>query len=468
MVSLVHLQVDDPPARDYFTTYDTIKGKVTLEILSSLSLQEILVKLKGAAASEAQVTISVPRYSGSNSRKTVHDLHNVLYESRIVFPPPDVRKISTSEEFTLPEGIHTFPFEFKIPLFNSCLNECGGQSSQVFMDPNLCSQHKVCYLPPSLPRIPLRGLIDYYVKATCRRSSRVKANLRAIHSFNFLPLNMDSMQRVMDSSFWSNNPLKVNSKDFVIEKRLIAEPEEPTARRKGFFLKLFSSNDTEKKLLQLEFEVRFLEPAVLIPGHLPAFSLFLISWVDPATYTDAGESNGLGVIYMQKLKVLLWDSKNFFVPHDGGHASSSTKHISVLMNKRLPNIKLDLCRAVPQPDPPEVGGAKPIRKWELEIPRSVFEDCIVPPNLLPTIDICNIRSSHALEIEGRFTPDKMEEDTSLTKVTWNLTKAIVFSGRLGVLSLAGPSCFHEAPQSAACSEQRMPSRPAEKAAPEAL
>lgn len=119
----VKVQIDRTQTDGTFTNYDILKGVVKLIVTTSISLKYIQVKIEGV--SKTQLYVPRERKKRDDKMKEIHDVHRVLYDTMIVFPPDNVRKVSQAREFSLVPGNYCYPFEFKIPLNNSCVKLSG-------------------------------------------------------------------------------------------------------------------------------------------------------------------------------------------------------------------------------------------------------------------------------------------------------------------------------------------------------
>ena len=63
-------------------------------------------------------------------------MHKALYDTVIVFPPDNVRQVSQAKDFTLTPGNYSYPFEFKLPLNNSCVQLQGITNKVLFNKKN--------------------------------------------------------------------------------------------------------------------------------------------------------------------------------------------------------------------------------------------------------------------------------------------------------------------------------------------
>lgn len=242
----VQIEIDRSRTGGTFTNHDIISGVVKLTTTSELTLSYIMVKLEGVA--ETQLVIpaggrhdNLRSNRGKRDRRAEKrdkkdkfrlDIHKVLYDSSVVFPPENVRQVSQAKDFTLTPGTYTYGFQFKIPLSNSCKKLTGISNKILFsknsfdvvinngnfngrtlinsannyilgMNPGrpgfnngkqAQSQdyHIDAQLPPSLLDMKGMASIKYFVKVTCKRSSFLKTNLRAFDPFVFLPLDLNN------------------------------------------------------------------------------------------------------------------------------------------------------------------------------------------------------------------------------------------------------------------------------------
>lgn len=517
----VTIEIDRSQSNGTFTNFDVLSGIVKLHVTGSISLNYIQVKLEGVSKTE----LTIPREpNGKRERKdkVIQDVHKVLYDTVIVFPPENIRQVSNAKEFTLTPGTYTYPFTFKIPLNNSCIKLLGITNKVLFnmkkLDlkinngnfnantvknmaslylngpPNQQPQqqaqayHVATQLPPSLSGLGDFATVKYYVKVTCKRSSFLKVNLRAFDPFIFLPLDLDSHNQplVMGGDHEEYKELFVR-KDLVFrdripdivgvklpqsEKTLPPAPVIPPKR--GFIQKFFDpappvhsglpSQPSRKKLngqvhtlnsrdVPFSFEMRSRHPAFLIPTKQPSFKLFLVSNVKPSVYSlgeygKPEESNGLGVVYLQRLIVeLTCTTITSVLENDGSiqdiHKSRHDDVINVC-NNTYQNLKLDLfnCKKL-KSSSSTTSSPNYTPLYELEIPRKYFSNCVLPDYLSPSFRTCNIQRKYKLTVVGGFSSEKIGDfnnQTELQKklryVDLNVNEIKVLSGLAMTSSLA--------------------------------
>lgn len=501
----VKIEIDRSSTGGTFTNYDIIKGTVRLIVTNSITLNYIQVKLEGVSKSQ----LSIPRERRENGRrdrgrrerdrkdKLLQDVHKALYDTVIVFPPDNVRQVSQAKDFTLTPGNYSYPFEFKLPLNNSCVQLQGITNKVLFNKKNFdliinngnfnantiknmaqqYSQpmkgggapqkhrdyHIVSQLPPSLSGLGEFASIKYYVKVTCKRSSFLKANLRSVDPFIFLPLDLDSHnQPLVHGGDYEEYREVFVRKEMMFSDRipeivgLVVAPEKKplpqapstsaSASRKGFLLRFINgpasapptsspSLSTRKKsdLVGVEskdvpfsFEVRFRHPAFLIPTKSPSFKLYFVSNIKPSRYSLAQygkpeESNGLGVIYLQKLIVELTSTTIISVLETDGsvldiHKAKHVDNINVC-NNAYQNLKFDLknCRRLKSSSATSTN-ATLNDVYELEIPRKYYDNCVLPDYLSPSFKTCNISRSYRLSIVAGISCEKVSDPTNASEV----------------------------------------------------
>lgn len=495
----VKIEIDRSSTGGTFTNHDIIKGTVTLIITNSITLNYIQVKLEGVSRTQ----LSVPRErrdSGRRDRgkdrkeKLLQDVHKALYDTVIVFPPDNVRQVSLAKEFTLTPGNYTYPFEFKLPLNNSCVKLSGITNKVLFNKKsfdliinngnfntntikNMALQytqsakgpsaatnqrdyHILSQLPPSLSGLGDFASVKYFVKVTCKRSSFLKANLRSVDPFIFLPLDLDSHnQPLLHGGDYEEYREVFVRKEMMFSDRmpeivgLVVPPEKkplpvaPSASsaRKGFLLRFInpvsapapvpaSSSSRQKtgmvgvesKDVPFSFEVRFRHPAFLIPTKLPSFKLFFVSNLKPTRYSLAQygkpeESNGLGVIYLQKLMIELTSTTVISVLESDGFAQDihKAKHVDNIniCNNAYQNLKFDLknCRRLKSSSATS-SNASLKDVYELEIPRKYYENCVLPDYLSPSFKTCNINRSYRLSIVAGISYEKVLDPSNTSEV----------------------------------------------------
>lgn len=468
------IQIDRTRTAGTFTNYDVISGFVKLTNTSSLSLAYIQVKLEGL--SYTQLLVPLRRKKKEKDKHIISDTHKVLYDSQIVFPPENIRQVSQAKEFTLTPGTYTYPFLFKIPLKNACLKTNSGRSgsfpfssgngdtnmgnllnvsslkatlNQLLQWPQNVSDptHIAGQLPPSLLSMGHTANIKYFVKVTCNRASIFKPNVRATDPFNFLPLDLDDQFQPLtlqeeeyrevyfrkDVTFKNRIPQVVGVK--MDEKSYQRPPMPSHTSKKGFFSTFFAppsppippekpKRTNSGRLLDIlendvnfAFEIRFRHPAILSPTSPPRFKLFFVSNVDPSAYSlgkygKPEESNGLGVIYLQRLIFELIVTTNISVIENEFSQydvhRSRLEDVIPICNNTYKDLPLDLMNSKKQKSlSASSSGFVSLNSYELEIPKKYYENFKLPRDLAPTFKTCNIERTYALSVVAGVSSEKL-------------------------------------------------------------
>lgn len=171
-----------------YTNSDIISGTLTYEVHDKADLRSIDVQLYGIATSR-----NYRSRNGQNNVASQSQQHVLIQSVYTVFPPPDIREVSTSQSFSVTEGTYTYPFEIKIPdqKWNvSCLTNPSILHHQGFLRKEKFDSP--VNLPPSYSfQGPLDTFakIEYFVTAVANKSSTFKINTRAREPINFVPKN---------------------------------------------------------------------------------------------------------------------------------------------------------------------------------------------------------------------------------------------------------------------------------------
>lgn len=459
----VKVIIDRTLSEGTFTNNDEISGVVKFVTTSPVSLTSIQVKLEGVSTTELIIPDRRHLRVGETNRrrdkreKVLRDVHKVLYDTMVVFPPENVRPVSKAKEFTLPPGNYEYPFRFKIPLASEC-SKVSGISNKVSFntktfdlkinngnfntlvimaaandyitqlsnpDAHLRNQksrnheleqnqyHIVGQLPPTMKVSDKQGSVEYFVKVTCKRLSFLKSNFRAQDPFDFLPLDLDEGGRPLSLQAVERNREIFFRKTFNLHDPSKSLPDPPT--NKGFFSSLFGSSSSapnrhsaSSNSFPVHFEVRFKHPALLMPRRPPPFRLFLVTEVPPINFADkAGISNGKGVVYLQGLKIELYSITTISVLESDGsrkeiHQGRCAETIPLCTNQ-YQNLVLDL-KDLRDLKSAFTSGATATASgsYEFEIPKKYYENCTVPRTLAPTFRTCNIARSYSLGVVASF------------------------------------------------------------------
>lgn len=474
----VRVEIDRDGNNGVFSNHDIISGKVQLNVMQSLSLNYIQVKLEGISKTE----LSLPKDSRRNNpkrekekkEKIYQDVHKLLYDTTIVFPPPDMRDSLLAKEYTLTQGSYTYPFQFKIPLDNACI-KLEGLTNKVSFDKKsfnvvinngnfnlstlrtglldeflgkggpseIRTQQQTEYhcteqLPPTFS-IGECASVRYFVKVTCKRSSFLKPNLRSFDPFLFVPIDLDkelygSGYRELfvrkEMSFMNGRPSSSRPTDEAYRNRKNLPQPPPPNQKRGLLRGILNALSTppptagydqhstpirsgHEQLFALE--IRLSDPASLIPSAPPTFSLFLVTNDNPSRFvTPSGTSNGKGILYLQKISADLNCTTIVSVLKSdtsvGEIHKAQHQETITICNNSYSNVKFDL------KDAKTVKGGSGHEWYELEVPRRFYESCVVPPRVTPSFHTCNITRSYDFTFSAGFSMEPLRDTRDKTEV----------------------------------------------------
>lgn len=242
----VQIVLEEP--RSFYTNLDFIPGHIILTLNKDEAVSGIFVKLEG----ESHSALMRPYNSARPRERTTlaTENHKVLYKVSQVFPSNlETGPGARSQAYTIPAGRHIYPFRFKIPFNNSCMNPlaygAGYASMGLTSMQHLHYRHVKAALPPSLTGFPDMAEIRYYVKVTVQRPSLFKENRRSAVGFRFLPLEP---------------PRPPPSTNEVFAKRPFAFTLDGQKQRPGIFNKRAPTTSTTPKG---EVDARLPSPAIL-------------------------------------------------------------------------------------------------------------------------------------------------------------------------------------------------------------
>ena len=438
----VAIEVEPPVTGGTFTNYDVVRGKVHVRAQDSVTLNHIEVKLEGVSTTQLRVPKRDSR--GREHMRDIGDVHKLLYRTLFVFPPENVRQVSSAKQFTLTAGEYEYPFEFEIPLNNLCYKVSGIKNKfqwdkntmnvvirNEVLEPGMVSRrarnlvkngesedsllrninyHISNQLPPSFYVDGGAAHIEYFVKATCKRLSFFKANQRTKHTISFMPLNIDQSRNVDVPA----KPAEVSIRKEVTLTS--AHPNDRGKKRSGFrklFEPLIGTSETPTIDLPFGFEARFNHPMTIQPGKSPSFRLYFVTFMDPRRYLSEsrekfGTIHGLSIIYLQRIIILLVAvTKVTALEHstiDELHHAESPHEIPIC-DTSLYNVPFDLKDCKRHIYQSKVSQASDF--YELQIPDRYIENKRIPTDILPSFKTCNVERYYYLRIVGGFSKEKV-------------------------------------------------------------
>lgn len=405
MSTKLRIAIETQDGKNRFSNDSHIRGTVYLSVPSATTLESIAVKLEGVARSLVDVgERSTNRRERKRATQGIHtDTHVFLYRSMIVFPPPQVRQVLSAKSFTLTPGDYEYPFEFILPNDTLCSAQSGisnkveyTQGRVLFHKGNLGlrgfalrelslalippsprnsvpeeSYHVNTSLPPSFEVGPL-AKITYFVKATAKRASVFKVNLRSIDPFIYVP-----RQELSGIEGW----VVARSQDIVGH---------------GY-----------SKGLQAHFEVRLPDPVHVNVGRTPTFRLFMVA-------LSGKRGMPAQPVYMQSLCLSMITTTTVLVKvvEPGSDEELSERQLhetsSEIATRQFNNLKFDYSQG----------------QNALEVPLNYYENFVIPKRTVPSFKICNIERKYSLlftigiSLEKMLNPsDRSEAHKKLQYVT---------------------------------------------------
>ncbi|KAI4129734.1 MAG: hypothetical protein LQ338_002118 [Usnochroma carphineum] len=352
-----------------YTNLDFIQGRAILSLTRNETIAAITVKLEGDSKTHLVGETPLPASVGGMGRRT-HDvtieneLHKILYKLATVFPTEDLHLATASSVYTLPAGLHEFPFKFKLPFNNACAD---AQSTYVnvaglqVQTPGNRDRHVRKTLPPSLSMFQDQALIRYYVKATVQRPAFYKENFRSEVTFQFFPIEpprppvppqgkrSESYARIEHTFAPTTRPASSGKSPGLFRKGSVPKPDSPTTPPP-----------------QICIDARLPDPAIITCNEALPLRIMVTKLNDsPAT------------IYLQLLQIELIARTNVrahFLARDN-------KTSTVIISKSNMHIRL------------------PENNKVMHIDKAHWKDSPLPSNVAPSFDTCNISRSYDLHVK---------------------------------------------------------------------
>lgn len=378
-----------------FTSGDVIGGRLWLHFESPETVKDITVKLEGVSFSRVPIPQEGEDKKKKKKERFALEIHKFLYCSQIVFPPKEVNEASSTRQFTLPTGDHQFDFAIPIPELSGCasIKQPASLSRLVIDNTGIdyarnASSHFVGPLPPALSDMNEIASVRYFLKATVRRTSFLKMNIRLYQPIvyispdiiipNVSPNEIRFARRQV--AVWMQNP----SQEYLA--KIKNEPQaEPEKKKKSAFKSLFGKAAKppvipEPSTLPLVLDMRF--PNYFNPTQPLPIRLFIISMASPQTLPTSS------VLYLDELTFKLYATTDTRAQM----YSKQHTHSVTLLNKTKMGIQLPISEfsRTSVPNLPDV--------WEVELPPTLWENVFIPDSVPPTFQTCNITRSYSFEV----------------------------------------------------------------------
>ncbi|KAI1914852.1 hypothetical protein LOZ12_004069 [Ophidiomyces ophidiicola] len=349
--------LDKPHA--HFTNLDFITGRVVLSLPVETAVTLVVVKLEGESRTRL-VAPKHPHNERSDKKRTEIESHKLLYKTVTLFPTPEMRPlVAPSTYYTLSPGTYEYPFHFKFPFNNDCINNVlasnlnmAGIRLEVARDTN---RHLKKTLPPSLFGFPGEAEIRYFVKVTVVRPQFYKENYRGFADFKFLPIE----------------PPRTKEAD----KETFARRQHQFSRfpniqeEKGFFRKTSVKSQDTSTPPKFSVDARLPSPAIITCNE-PLPLRVLVKKLEEFSET----------LYLQLFQIELIGYTHLRA-HDLSRKQSSSWVITSRSNLNVPLGSAD----------------NPVGK-EWKIDSRMWNQIPLPNSVAPSFDTCNISRSYELEV----------------------------------------------------------------------
>ncbi|ODQ81359.1 hypothetical protein BABINDRAFT_160713 [Babjeviella inositovora NRRL Y-12698] len=423
-------------AKTHYTN-EPITGVVIVHNTSDITVDHIDLKLEGVSNCKIRQPVKEVTSDGLivTKARTVMSEHKLMYQTLVVFPPQNVRCVSSpTTQFTLTPGKHVYPFEFAIPY---------GTDSYGLYDPN----HITYSLPPTLARVSFRQGSDrqgevevsYYVKAVVYRKGLLNTNTRKFLAFNFAPVdvtrpvNVGQLTLSRLHTFVGKAPLMVPDKHNEGDYKRLEVPRSALSLAGSMFSKgsIIARRDINQEYplhtrnIVINMQLRFNGLPGLLSEYADNYDIYVTTKRVPKSFRLAnGESSGLGLFFLSNIEIRLTGLTQLTVGTK--HAHEGLTHW--LIGAYNGSHSFDLADATPSSYNPAI--------YEVMIPREVYSSlCGLAikrryHGVVPSFSVDNITRSYQLGVKAEFRYTAEERTIlSLNKntVEWEL-KVQVWSG----------------------------------------
>ncbi|KAF2200276.1 hypothetical protein GQ43DRAFT_80433 [Delitschia confertaspora ATCC 74209] len=363
---IVQILLDTPHA--HFTNLDILTGRVILRNPTTSNISSIVVKLEG----ESRTRLLAPtRPDRPERQRPVLEVHKILYKTQVVWPQnqPAEDLVQSKATYTLNAGQYEYPFEFKLPLNNSCRNANNslatnvnftGLALEVARPP---TRHVKQTLPPSLNGLPGEAEIRYYVKVTVNRPQFFKENPRAWANFTFLPIEPP-------------RPAQQNGEAYARRTHQFLEPAlgTPVEKKKSFFGNMRNSSN------HLPTSPSLPPPRFTVDARLPNPAILTCNQELPLRILVKSHSEQTKNVYMQMLQIELIGYTKVQA-HEVQRTESNSWVVVSMSNMAIP---------LGSPSDP-VGTEVPINP-------EYWSGKTLPNTVAPSFQTCNISRYYELEV----------------------------------------------------------------------
>lgn len=380
-----------------YTTGDIVSGKVHLKVDEKIDLSSIDVTLWGISKSRNNVKTG-------QGYVTKLEKHVLLKVSAIVFPPPDILAVSTTQSYTLTEGSYTYNFAFTFP-GKDHTPHC--KEEKLFFHSHGYTKKEPIDNASLAPTYFLRKAFDdycriqYFVEAKVVNPSFFKFNTKEQSELIFYPSNADmsfSVNHIMDKKqILQDHDLCSKELKYSADGRMKVE---------GFFERLFQSERTQ---LPMNFLVEFkgaLQTHAgptkrLVRADTSVGNYIQISLQTPirgfSSFSKSDEGSGNFKIRISSIKIKLILKVRYFAVR-----TTRKTHKYLLLDKPLDN-EISLSDF----EPASGNDAKGLYKFDLD---PSWYECNVPDHGQSFVT-CNVKRNFELHVSlGIASPEDINSE----------------------------------------------------------
>ncbi|KAF2638482.1 hypothetical protein P280DRAFT_551582 [Massarina eburnea CBS 473.64] len=363
---LVQIQLDHP--HEHYTNLDLIAGKVILKAPNPSNISSIIVKLEGESRTRLMAAVRPDR---PDKQRPVLEVHKFLYKAQVVLPQDtSLEDLKENPKVVVPMGAGQFeyPFEFKIPLNTSCLQQNSLTTNVSFanMIPEYAkspTQHVKTTLPPSISGFPGEAEIRYFVKVTVNRPQFFKENPRAMAHFTMLPIE-PPRAKAADGEAYARRT----------HQFIEGSPNQSAGKRRSWFDKKETSGSPTRE------KTSAITPRVSVDARLPNPALLTLNHDIPLRVLIKNMSERSKNIYLQMLQIELIGYTKVRA-HEVTRTESNSWILSSLSNMAIP-----------------IGSTTDPVGTEIPINPEYWAGNLIPNTVAPSFQACNLSRFYELEV----------------------------------------------------------------------
>lgn len=385
---ILHVERPEPlkrvPNRKFFIPRDVIRGRVDVAVFKEIAVKDIQVKVQGLAATD--ITMKRRTANGKNRIQSESMQHEVFYDVVTVFPPSNVREVSSNKKFTLTKGHYSYDFEIQLPLNSHCGDQQSKHSANLHTSKLESGRRKdrdtdnmahcTSLLPPSFWTVfgTNKATVQYSIKLSVHRAEFFSKSSRLRR-----PLTIGSVGQLL-SQIEASPILYMDSTTRTLAVSIDDGPKDLSSSSKGWASSFFQSSSRKERKMDIKVKLQVIYREILCRG---VRLLLYTSW-EPAEKQRQPPPE----IFLRGLEMTITQNSslkthNLFSEHQSELGYCKTKEFQH---------KLDLSQGVRYNDP------KGVFKTRMDISSCVKYQPFAPT--VGTFQTCNIDVTYMLNVHG--------------------------------------------------------------------